>query len=325
MAWARIGPVSISRWATWTVVPVSGTPAARASRTACHPGKAGSRAGWVLRIRPGIGVVDRLVEHGAEAGHDHHVDAGGDQCVGQRPGVADPVEAGAESAEVGPVDQDGRHRGGRGHVEGPARAVGRPPGRPGSPSARMASRMVPLPEASTPIRDRWRGCVTCRSAGHGRTLPAPPGCGPSRRARRSGPSTAWLYARDGSDAARPACPPDGSDSLVPPALGAAPRDVVIGGGSRATEAGTGFCNRLQPFLRPSARSAPGPSAPRRPAWAAAIRTGRVRPRGRPARRRRTRPARRGPGRRSPSGASPGRPARARTPPACGPPWRRWPR
>ena len=39
--------------ATWTVQPVTLTPAASASRTACAPGKAGSSDGWVLRIRSG--------------------------------------------------------------------------------------------------------------------------------------------------------------------------------------------------------------------------------------------------------------------------------
>ncbi len=52
-SWARMGPASISRVAMWTVHPVSVTPAARASRTPCQPGKAGSRDGWVFRIRPG--------------------------------------------------------------------------------------------------------------------------------------------------------------------------------------------------------------------------------------------------------------------------------
>ncbi len=50
---ARTGPESISKVATWTVVPVSDTPADSASATACHPGNAGSSAGWVFRMRPG--------------------------------------------------------------------------------------------------------------------------------------------------------------------------------------------------------------------------------------------------------------------------------
>ena len=48
-------------------------PGRRARRAT--PGRPGSSAGWVFRIRSGEGVVDRLGQHGAEAGHDHHVDA----------------------------------------------------------------------------------------------------------------------------------------------------------------------------------------------------------------------------------------------------------
>ena len=47
------GPgVDLLSRAMWTVVPVTFTPAASASRTACHPLKAGRSAGWVLRMRP---------------------------------------------------------------------------------------------------------------------------------------------------------------------------------------------------------------------------------------------------------------------------------
>ncbi len=73
-SWARIGPASMSTVARWTVHPVTVAPAARASSTACQPGKAGSSAGWVFRIRPAVGVVGRLREDGAEPGHDHQVD-----------------------------------------------------------------------------------------------------------------------------------------------------------------------------------------------------------------------------------------------------------
>ena len=43
--------------ATWMVVPVTLTPAASASRTACHPLNAGSSAGWLFRTRPGYASV----------------------------------------------------------------------------------------------------------------------------------------------------------------------------------------------------------------------------------------------------------------------------
>ncbi len=78
----------------------------------------------MLRIRPGKASWTGWAEHGAEPGHDDHVDPGGDQRVGHGPGVPLAVEPGAESAVVGPVDQDRGDGGGRRHVEGPARAVG---------------------------------------------------------------------------------------------------------------------------------------------------------------------------------------------------------
>src|SRR5581483_1970316 len=52
-SWARMGPASTSGVATWTVQPVIFTWAASASSTAWAPRKAGNRAGWVLRTRPG--------------------------------------------------------------------------------------------------------------------------------------------------------------------------------------------------------------------------------------------------------------------------------
>ena len=51
-SWARIGPWSTCSVATCTVHPVTLTPAARASRTAWAPGKAGSSEGWVFTTRP---------------------------------------------------------------------------------------------------------------------------------------------------------------------------------------------------------------------------------------------------------------------------------
>ena len=51
-SWATIGPPSSVASTRWTVTPVTATPCARASRTACAPGNAGSSDGWVLRMRP---------------------------------------------------------------------------------------------------------------------------------------------------------------------------------------------------------------------------------------------------------------------------------
>ncbi len=51
-SWATIGPPSRVSSTRWTVQPVTGTPWASASPTACAPGNAGRSDGWVLRIRP---------------------------------------------------------------------------------------------------------------------------------------------------------------------------------------------------------------------------------------------------------------------------------
>src|SRR5581483_7879765 len=47
------GPVSSPSSTTWTVTPVVAAPAASASSIACAPGKAGSREGCTLTMRPG--------------------------------------------------------------------------------------------------------------------------------------------------------------------------------------------------------------------------------------------------------------------------------
>jgi len=80
--------------------------------------------------------------------------------------------------------------------------------------------MVPLPDASTPIRTVGPAASRVDPGSTGaRYQRSPPGSpraadgpspsgGPSRRARRSGPSTAWLGTRRPGGVARPACPPD---------------------------------------------------------------------------------------------------------------------
>ncbi|CAB5056622.1 unannotated protein [freshwater metagenome] len=45
-----IGPVSTPSSTQCTVVPVTATPAASASLTACAPGKFGNSAGWILIV-----------------------------------------------------------------------------------------------------------------------------------------------------------------------------------------------------------------------------------------------------------------------------------
>ena len=52
-AWIKIGPLSTSKRARWTVQPVSLTPAAKACSTARTPRKAGEQAG--MNIQNAIG------------------------------------------------------------------------------------------------------------------------------------------------------------------------------------------------------------------------------------------------------------------------------
>ena len=66
--WATTGPVSMPASTRWTVQPVTRTPYASASRTACAPGKAGSSAGWVFSDRER--VEDRRAEQPHEPGRD---------------------------------------------------------------------------------------------------------------------------------------------------------------------------------------------------------------------------------------------------------------
>ena len=96
----------------------------------------------------GIGVVDRLLQDGAEAGHRDEIHLVAAKGVDHLVGVGDPVESGpyeprATISTGTPPDS--------------AIAVA-PHGRStsttaiGSPASSMARRMVPLPLASTPIR-----------------------------------------------------------------------------------------------------------------------------------------------------------------------------
>ena len=186
VAWARIGPVSISRWATWTVVPVSLTPAARASRTACHPGNAGSSAGWVLRMRPGKASCTgwaRTVPNPAIT--TTSTPAATRASVTARV-YALAVEPGAEAAEVGPVDQDRGDAGGPRPRRGPGTGGRRLPGRPGDRWPGWPRGWCRSPRPARRSGQVTRSASACRSGGHGRTLPAPPAVGgPGRRARRT--------------------------------------------------------------------------------------------------------------------------------------------
>ena len=112
-SWARIGPASTSRVATWTVQPVTFTPCSRASRTACQPLKDGSSAGWVFRIRSGKAawmaspkmVPKPAITTSSTSWVSEHVD--------DLVGVRVPVEVGPEA---GALHEDGVHIVGLGHA-----------------------------------------------------------------------------------------------------------------------------------------------------------------------------------------------------------------
>ncbi len=148
---ARIGPASISNVATWTVVPVSVTPAARASSTACHPGKAGSSAGWVLRIRPGKAsctgrsstVPNPAMTTTSTCAADNTAVSRRVYPVRSNSGPNPPKPDRSTSSAATPASSatpSARH--GRSAITTTT----------GRPAARMASRMVPEPEASTAMR-----------------------------------------------------------------------------------------------------------------------------------------------------------------------------
>ena len=65
--WARIGPVSTPSSTRCSVQPVTVTPCASASRTACAPGNAGSSAGCVLSTRPPCRAEEGRAEDPHEA------------------------------------------------------------------------------------------------------------------------------------------------------------------------------------------------------------------------------------------------------------------
>ena len=72
---ASTGPVSTPSSTRWTVAPVSATPAASASSTACAPGKSGSSDGWTLTTAPGKRSRNGRREEVHVAGEDDELDA----------------------------------------------------------------------------------------------------------------------------------------------------------------------------------------------------------------------------------------------------------
>src|SRR5690606_698455 len=134
--WARIRPVSTPASTSITLQPVTFTPWARASRTPWAPGKAGSRAGWVLMIRPpkasSSGGPTSFMNPASttSCGPWPAVGAG---AGGQRGGVGvdGPAAEGLGRRRADELHESGEHHGlrvvaGDGGSEGavPARAIG---------------------------------------------------------------------------------------------------------------------------------------------------------------------------------------------------------
>ena len=103
-----------------------------------------------MRVRDpaAVGVVDRLLEDGHESGHGDEVDLVALQGVDQPLGVGQPVEVGAErlrstsSTGIPAPSATSTARHGRSTTTTPM----------GRAAAIIDSRIVPLPDANTPIR-----------------------------------------------------------------------------------------------------------------------------------------------------------------------------
>ena len=98
----------------------------------------------------GKGVVDRLLEDGAEAGHRDEIDVVAVEGVDHLVGVRDAVEVGPEARALDHLDR---------HAGRARRSSIAPHGRSTSTTddgevgvQHAACRIVPLPDASTPIR-----------------------------------------------------------------------------------------------------------------------------------------------------------------------------
>ena len=129
--------------------PVTFTPAASASshRVPALERRQQRR----VRVHDAVreGVVDRLLEDRAEPGHRDEIDLVALERVDDLVGVGDPVEVGPERSPRATISTG----------TPPASAIAvAPHGRStstttiGSPASSMARRIVPLPDASTPIR-----------------------------------------------------------------------------------------------------------------------------------------------------------------------------
>src|SRR5215213_6496258 len=155
-SWATMGPASTSAVTTWTVHPVTSAPASRAACTAFHPGKAGSSDGWVFSTWPGKASTkagDRMVPKPAMATRSTSASrrAAMTRSVYRGRSKSLPKLSRRSCATGTPaVSATSTARQGRSTTTSPT----------SRPSARMASRRVPVPDASTASRttaDRTSG------------------------------------------------------------------------------------------------------------------------------------------------------------------------
>ena len=190
--WASTGPVSTPASTRCTVAPVTVTPAASASRTACAPGKAGSSAGWVLISRPpnaSSTAGPTIFMKPAETTRSGS--CGGDR---RRQGV---VPGGRGRGGRAPR----RRRSGRPRLAGVLQAR-RPPGRrrPRPPSRGSRGRRSRRAERRT--ANRFRRAARRSAPAGGQRLPARP---PTLLRGAGGASAERPPAGDGGRDRRPRC------------------------------------------------------------------------------------------------------------------------
>ena len=150
--WRMIGPESTPSSTKCTVTPVIRTPCSSAWPIASRPGNEGSSAGWTLITRPGEAATNAGREQLHVAGEDDELDLAPLEPVGDR-------RSRASRPACSPAGNDlGRDLGVAGPLERPrVRPVGAdrdhldPVVGPWTWS-RIACRLVPVPEASTPTR-----------------------------------------------------------------------------------------------------------------------------------------------------------------------------
>ena len=148
-AWAMIGPVSVPPSTKCTVQPENLTPWSSACLCGCRPGKAGSRAGWMLMTRSGNARRNSGGQDAHEPGQHHQLDAARLQPRGQRLVELGPAgKAAVVEHERGHARPLARARAPRSRARCATTAATRAgPSSPRAPASSSACRLVPLPES----------------------------------------------------------------------------------------------------------------------------------------------------------------------------------